>query len=70
MDWEFSDGDIMMRLLIAFFVFGLGVIVGANMRGGVIERDSIRNGVGCYSVNRDTGQVKFYWLTSGTNVEA
>ena len=68
MKWGFSD--IVIGLLVALFVFGLGVIVGTDCRGEVIEKDAIRNGVGCYSANRETGKVKFYWISNGTNIEA
>ncbi len=68
MKWDFSD--IVVVLLAALFVFGLGVVFGTDWRGEVIEKDAIRNGVGFYSANRETGEVKFYWVGNGTNVEA
>ena len=68
MNWEFSD--IMSVLMLLFLGLVSGVFIGANWDKDLIEKDAIRNGVGCYSANRETGKVKFYWVGNGTNVEA
>jgi len=68
MDWEFSD--VMSVVMLLFLGAVSGMFIGANLERNLIKKDAIRNGVGCYSANRETGKVKFYWVGNGTNVEA
>ena len=68
MDREFRD--VMSVVMLVFLGWGLGVFIGLKLKGNLIEKDVIRNGVGCYSANRETGKVKFYWISNGTNIEA
>ncbi len=67
MNWNFCD--IVVMLLVLLLVVGIGQI-GDRFERRVIEKDAIRIGVGCYSTNRESGEVKFYWVGNGTNVEA
>ena len=68
MDWKFSD--VMSVVMLLFLGVVPGIFIGANLERNLIKKDAIRNGVGCYSVNRETGEVKFYWVNNGTNVVA
>jgi hypothetical protein len=68
MNWEFSD--IMSVLMLLFLGLVSGMFIGTNLEGNLVEKDAIRNGVGFYSANLETGEVKFYWVGNGTNVEA
>jgi len=68
MNWEFSD--ILSVLMLLFLGFVSGLFIGTNLERKFIEKDAIRNGVGCYSANREIGEVKFYWVGNGTNIEA
>jgi len=68
MDRGFSD--VMSVVMLLFLGVVSGVFIMANLERKLIEKDAIRNGVGCYSVNRETGEVKFYWVGNGTNIEA
>jgi hypothetical protein len=58
---------IIITVVFSMFV---GMAIGAKTMAQSIKDEAIEKGVGVYSVNRDTGKVKFYWLTGGTNVVA
>ena len=70
MDRKFSDVMVMSVVMLLFLGGVSGVFIGLKLEGNLIEKDAIRNGVGCYSANRETGKVKFYWVGNGTNIEA
>jgi len=56
---------IIITVVSSMFV---GMAIGAKTMAQSIKDEAIEKGVGVYSVSRDTGKVKFYWLTGGTNV--
>jgi hypothetical protein len=59
-------GTLMVSVAMIFH----GMNIGDKMATRYIEMDAIRNGVGYYGVNRETDEVKFYWISNGTNVVA